>query len=611
MQYYLSMITHPYTNRKFIIFFIIILVGIVFIFRLFYLQVLYNKYKFSADNNVIRYITQYPSRGLIYDHNGELLVYNEAAYDLLVVPHQVHDFDTNDLCNLLHISIDEFCNRYVKAKKYSMYKPSVFLEQISREDYAFLGEKLYKFPGFYVQARTLRKYPFPIAAHILGYIGEVTLDEIEHDSYYKSRDYIGKTGIEKFFEKTLRGKKGIKVKVVDVFNREMGNFHDGDYDISAIAGSNITISLDVQLQAYGEQLMKNKKGSIVAIEPASGEILALITSPSYDPNVLVGRIRSHNYNLLLNDSLKPLINRAIMGTYSPGSTFKIVNVLIGLQEKVLSPQTLYSCDGPESRPIKCTHYHVTPLDLKEAIQQSCNAYLWKVFRSIITHPDPNDPVKGYNVWYNHVLNLGFGKKFNTDIPFELNGNIPESRLYDSIYRKNHWTALTIRSLAIGQGEILVTPLQLANFAAIIANRGYYYPPHFLKSTKYKSNTLLYYPGQVTSIEPKHYEFIVDAMLEVVEGEHGTARWYKIDSVHFCGKTGTVENPHGKDHSMFIAFAPKDNPTIALSVIVENAGYGATWAAPIASLLIEKYLKGKVKRHWLENRMLNSDLISSN
>ncbi|NQT77866.1 MAG: penicillin-binding protein 2 [Bacteroidetes bacterium] len=604
------MISSDYQNRKYVIRAIFLLVGILFAVRLFMLQVMNNEYKFSAENNVLRYITEYPARGLIYDRDGLLLVFNEAAYDLIIIPGQVKTFDTIELCALIHVDREYFLTRLKKAKKYSIYKPSVFLEQISREDYAYLAEKLYKYPGFYVQARTLRKYPVPIAGHLLGYIGEVNKKEIAADNFYSQGDYIGKSGFEKSYEKILRGEKGLRVVMVDVFNREKGPFSAGQYDTSAISGLDLHISIDTELQAYGELLMQNKIGSIVALEPSTGEILALVTAPSYDPNLLVGRIRSENYFLLREDSLKPLLNRAIMGTYPPGSTFKVVNALIGMQEEVLFPTTQYSCDGPESRPIRCTHYHETPLMLNSAIQNSCNSYFWNVFRSIITKPEFGHDSVGFRHWHDHVVSFGFGKRFNTDIPFELKGNIPSSSYYDNIYTKGHWRALTIRSLAIGQGEILLTPLQLANLSVIIANNGYYFLPHILKSIGNEENPYNEFTQkQYTSIDTNHFDFIRNAMLDVFEGEHGTARWYRLDSVHMAGKTGTVENPHGKDHSMFIAFAPVDNPKIALSVIVENSGYGSSWAAPIATLLIEKYLLGEVKRTWVEERMINSNLIS--
>lgn len=604
------MISSDYQNRKYVIRATFLLVGILFAVRLFMLQVMSNEYKFSAENNVLRYITEYPARGLIYDRNGVLLVFNEAAYDLMIIPGQIKAFDTTELCALIHIDREKFLTRLKKAKKYSFHKPSLFLKQISREDYAYLAEKLYKYPGFYVQARTLRKYPVPVAGHLLGYICEVNKKEIAADNFYFQGDYIGKSGLEKSYENILRGEKGLRVVMVDVFNREKGPFSAGKYDTSASPGLDLHISIDTELQAYGELLMQNKIGSIVALEPSTGEILALVTAPSYDPNLLVGRIRSKNYLLLSEDSLKPLMNRAIMGTYPPGSTFKVVNALIGMQEEVLFPTTQYSCDGPETRPIRCTHYHETPLMLNSAIQNSCNPYFWNVFRSIITKPEFGHDSVGFRHWRDHVMSFGFGKRFNTDIPFELKGNIPSSSYYDNIYTKGHWRALTIRSLAIGQGEILFTPLQLANLSVIIANKGYYFRPHILKSIGNEENPYDdFIQKQYTSIDAKHFVFIRKAMLDVFEGEHGTARWYKLDSVYICGKTGTVENPHGKDHSMFIAFAPIDDPKIALSVIVENAGYGSSWAVPIATLLIEKYLLGEVKRTWIEERMINSNLIS--
>ena len=603
------MISTDYQNRKYIIIAAFLLVGILFAIRLFMLQVLSNEYKLSAENNVLRYITEYPSRGLIYDRNGELLVYNEAAYDLMVVPRQVKVFDTTELCALLHLEREAFDERLQKAKEYSYRKPSLFLEQISREDYGYLEEKLYKYPGFYVQARTLRKYPIPVAAHLLGYIAEVNNNDLNKDVYYTQGDYIGKSGLEKGYEEELRGEKGLRVVMVDVFNREKGSFSDGQYDTSAVSGLDLQISIDARLQAYGELLMQNKIGSIVAIEPSSGEILALVTAPAYDPNLLVGRIRSKNYKKLNSDTLKPLMNRAIMGTYPPGSTFKMVNALVGLQESVLFPSSQYSCDGPESRPIRCTHYHETPLRLNGAIQHSCNPYFWNVFRSIISNPVYGHDSLGFQHWRDHVMSFGFGKRFDTDIPFELKGNIPTQSYYDKIYSKDHWRALTIRSLGIGQGEILITPLQLANLSAIIANTGFYYRPHILKAVGGKENPIeAYTEKQYTSISYEHFDFIRNAMLDVFEGENGTARWFKVDSLLMGGKTGTVENPHGEDHSMFIAFAPYENPQIALAVIVENSGYGTTWAAPIATLLIEKYLRGKTIRPWLEERMINGNLI---
>lgn len=596
-------------ERKLVIISIFIIVGIIFIVRLFFLQVLDETYMLSAENNVLRKVTIYPNRGLIYDRKGKLFVYDEAAYDLMVIPRQVKTIDTAEFCRLLDISDTVFRKRINKARKYSSYKPSIFEKQISKNDYGFIEEKLYKFPGFYVQSRSLREYPIPAAAHTLGYIGEVNSRNIEKDSYYQSGDYIGQSGIEKFYEKELRGQKGLKIVMVDVHNRDQGSYKEGKYDSVAVPGKNLYLSIDADLQKYGEDLMVNKLGSIVAIDPKTGEILAFVTSPSYDPNLLVGRIRGENFSKLNHDSLKPLMNRAIMGTYPPGSTFKIVNALLGLQEGVLWEGTSYACYGPATSPIRCTHNHYSPLELKEAIQQSCNPYFWNVFKSMINNPKYKSSQDAFIQWTTHVTSMGFGSKFDTDIPFELPGNIPKASLYNKIYGEGHWNSLTIRSLAIGQGEILVTPLQLANLSVLIANKGYYYPPHLVRAINSSDNIIkAFNKRNETTIEAKHFDIIQDAMLEVFEGEHGTARWFKMDSITQCGKTGTVQNPHGDDHSMFIAFAPKENPQIALSVIVENSGYGSTWAAPIASLMIEKFLSDTITRLYIQKRMIEGNLI---
>lgn len=392
-------------------------------------------------------------------------------------------------------------------------------------------------------------------------------------------------------------------------NREKGSYQNGKYDTLAEPGKDLVLGIDAELQWYGEQLMDNKKGSIVAIDPKNGEILALISSPGFDPNLMIGRKRSENYGVLLKDTLKPLLNRAIGGTYPPGSTFKMINALIALQEGAIVKETTFDCKGPLSRPIKCTHNHFTPLDLDGAITQSCNPYFWNTFKSILTHPKFKDSHEGYKAWYEDVLSFGFGKKFDTDIPFEVSGNIPTNDYYDKVYRGS-WSSLTVRSLAIGQGEILITPIQLANMAAIIANKGHYYKPHFLREMEDHDSLKMKYSQRInTRIEPKYFEIVNKSMFEVFEGELGTARWYKMDSLSQAGKTGTVQNPHGEDHSMFIAYAPVNNPQIALSVIVENGGFGSKWAAPIASLMIEKYLRGEIKRKNLEKRMFEGDIIN--
>ncbi len=598
------------SERKYVVIAIFVIVAVIFIVRLLILQLFDDSYILSAENNVLRKVTIYPNRGRIYDRNGELLVYDEAAYDLLVIPRQVKELDTVEFCHILNIPDSVFKMKMKKAKKYSRYKPSIFLEQISKQEFGYLEEKLYKFPGFYVQTRSLRKYNRPIAAHTLGYIGEVNKKEMKADSYYHQGDYIGKSGIEKFFEKELRGKKGVRVVLVDVHNRQQGSYKNGKYDTLSVPGKDHYLSIDADLQAYAERLMQNKIGSIVAIDPETGGILAFVTSPTYDPNLLVGRIRGKNFGMLMHDSLKPLLNRAIMGTYSPGSTFKPVQALIGLQENVLKKSTSYVCYGPATTPIRCTHNHESPLQLQHAIEQSCNPYFWNVYKSIINNPKYRSVEEAYIEWRSYVMSFGFGTKFKTDIPFEVSGNVPTAEYFNKIYGKGHWNALTIRSLAIGQGEILVTPLQLANESVIIANKGYYYPPHIVEAIGSPDNIIKEFRvKKETKVKPDKFDVVREAMLEVFEGEHGTARWAKLEGVKICGKTGTVQNPHGKDHSIFVAFAPMENPKIAMSVIVENSGYGSTWAAPIASLMIEQYLNDTITRNRLEKRILDGNLIS--
>jgi penicillin-binding protein 2 len=599
------MIKRNLSGRKNVILFIFSAIALIFIIKLFFLQVVDHSYKLSSQNNVLRYITQYPARGKILDRNGKLLVYNEAAFDLLVIPQQVKAFDTNEFCQLLTIEKTDFNARLSKARKYSRYRPSVFLEQISKEDYGYIAEKLYHFPGFYFQARTLRHYPQPIAAHLLGDVGEVNQQNIDQDSYYTSGDYIGKSGIERFYEKKLRGTKGLKIVMVDVYNREKGSFQDGRYDTLPIAGKDLVLGLDADLQAYGEALMNGKTGSIVAIEPSSGEILSLITSPSFDPNLLVGRVRGKNYMTLQQDSLKPLINRAISGSYPPGSTFKMINALAALNIGAINKHTEFSCQGKLSRPIKCTHDHKSPLALLEAMENSCNPYFWNTFRNTLYSSKFKDHKEAYDYWFETMRKFGLGVAFDTDIPFELTGNIPSRAYFDKLYHGS-WNALTVRSLSIGQGEILVTPLQLANLAVIIGNKGFYYKPHVLQSIVGDANLPETYTQKIeTGVSAEHFEIVKQSMLDVFEGDHGTARYYRIDGLRAGGKTGTVQNPHGDDHSMFIAFAPYDNPQIALAVVVENAGYGSTWAAPIATLMIERYLKGKSNRPAIEKRMMET------
>lgn len=586
-----------------------IVLGLIFLSRLFYVQVIDEKYALSADNNAIKMKTIYPARGIIYDRNEKILVANDIAYDLTVIPRQLKNLDTNRFCDLLNMSKDEFERRINKASKYSRYKASLFLGQIPKKEFAYLQETLYEFKGFYTQERTLRRYPFHSGALNLGDIGEVNRKDIDRDSYYRQGDYIGKSGIEKFYEKELRGKKGVEFLLVDVLNRTKGSYKEGRFDTMAVNGENLYTSLDAELQVYGELLMKNKLGSIVAIEPASGEILSLVSSPSYDPALLVGRNRGKNFNKLVNDTLKPLYNRALMAAYPPGSTFKMLNALIALDDDVLTINTEFSCAGTVAKPIKCSHSHITPLGMIYGIQQSCNPYFWNTFRATLNNPRLNDVKKGYESWYHKVRSFGLGQKFNTDLMYEKAGNVPSVEYYDKVYRGS-WNALTVRSLAIGQGELLITPLQLANLTAAIANQGFYYPPHLVKSIGKKENIIgKYKEKQIVNIKPEHFKPIIEGMEKVVQ-VGGTARRGALDSVAVCGKTGTVQNPHGRDHSIFIAFAPKDDPQIAIAVVVENTGdYGGTWAAPIASLMMEMYLNREVVRKQKEKRILEADLIN--
>lgn len=595
-----------YSSRKYVVMAIFSIAVMVLLIKLFMIQVVDTSYKRSSDNNTLRYITQYPARGKIYDRNGNLLVYNEAIYDLMVIPRQVKNLDTLSFCSAIDITVESFVDRMKKARRYSSFSPSVFMSQFTKEEYGVIAEKLHQYPGFYFQTRSVRNYPYPIAAHTLGNIGEVDKKDLERDSYYKGGDYIGKSGVESYYEKYLRGEKGMKIIVVDVHNLEKESFMDGQFDTLPVPGKDIYLGIDAELQSYGEALMRDKVGSIVAIEPATGQILAMVTSPSYDPNELVGRVRGTNYSKLLNDSLKPLVNRATSGVYPPGSTFKMLNALIVLQSGVVTKNSLYPCNGKESQPIRCTHSHGSPVSLYDAIENSCNPYFWETFRDMFASSRFASTKEAYSYWYDLVTSFGLGSSFKTDIPSEVSGNIPKASLYDKMYR-GVWNALTIRSLSIGQGEILVTPLQLANMAAAIGNEGFYYPPHLIKSfsdeTPIDSNMTT---KRVINIDKRHFKDVKIGMCRVFEGEDGTARFSRIDSIQVAGKTGTAENPHGDDHSLFMGFAPADNPKIAVAVVVENAGFGSQWAAPMASLMIEKYLRGYIKNKNKEKRFLKTD-----
>jgi len=598
-----------FINRKYVIMALMVLASLALIIRLFVIQVVKDSYRLSADNNVLRYVIQYPARGLIYDRNGKEIVTNMAAYDLMVVPAQTSKIiDTTAFCSLLGISNDSFRKQMRSAINYSRKAPSVFLKQISDETYARFQEKMFQYPGFYVQPRTLRKYQLPVAAHVLGYVSEVDEGIIRREPYYKPGDYIGKTGIEEAYEKELRGRRGVKIYLVDVFSRIKGAYADGKLDTLAVQGSDITSSIDISLQEYGELLMRNKRGSIVAIEPKTGEVLALVSAPNYDPSLLVGRVRSENYAKLLGDTLvKPLFNRALMASYPPGSTFKPINGLIGLQEGVITPDTHFGCENGYLF-VGC-HSHSSPLNLEEAVMNSCNSYFCQTFRRVLENNRYGSISEAFNRWKGYLTEFGFGGKLGADFVNELSGFIPSPAYYDRYHGVNRWKALTVISMAIGQGEVGTTPLQMANMTAAIANRGYYFTPHVVK---YVGTTRTidqkFTTKHLISIDTANFETIVRGMALAVNGGAGaTARIAALKDIVVCGKTGTAQNPQGDDHSVFVAFAPKDDPRIAIAVYVENAGFGATYAAPVASLMIEKYIKGEITNKLLEQRMLELNL----
>ena len=604
-----------HNNRNIVVKGIFIFVAFIFLCKLFYIQVINDKYKFSAKNNVLRYDVKYPGRGLLHDRKNQLLAYNEASYDLMVIPREVKkDIDSTLLCNLLNITNAEYDERIKKAKKYSKYKESVFAKKIDGETFAVLGEMLYKFKGFFVRTRSTRKYPINTASNVMGYLGEVNDKKIKEDNYYTSGDLIGISGVEVAYEDLLRGEKGMELVLVDVHNSKKGKFNAGRYDTNAVSGANITTTIDADLQKYGEQLMQNKIGSIVAIEPSTGEILTLISSPTFNPNTLTGRKRSKNFNILLKDENKPLFNRALLGQYAPGSTFKLINSLIALQEKSLSTYSKYNCVGgfeyAKDKIVRC-HEHSSPLSLKKAIAISCNSYFCNVFQVLFDKFQNTETA--FNTWKSHIESFGVGQWMNNDFTSGKKGLLPSTDTYDNIYGGNHWNSSTIISLSIGQGELLLTPIQMANITAIIANRGFYFTPHIVKKIGYENiSNEQFVKKKYTTIDPTYFAPIIDGMQMVLEDEDGTAKNCRIDYLTICGKTGTAENTsrNGKDHSIFIAFSPKEDPQIAIAVYVENGGWGSTWAAPIGTFMIEKYLKNKIRNKHLEEFILTGNLISN-
>lgn len=594
----------------------VIVVALVYLGQLFYLQIIDEEYKITAGNNAYRYDIRYPARGLIMDRNKKILAGNETAYDIMITPYEVKELDTMDLCRTFDLDIYEVRSKlkeYRKNRRRIGFQSLPFVKQATSRQYAMFLEKAYKFPGFSAVARTIRNYPYNAGANLLGYITEADTAYLRKNPEYRRGDYVGKTGIEQSYEFVLKGRKGHAIFLRDVHNQVKSSFADGKYDIEAVPGMSVISTIDAELQQFGELLMKNKVGSLVAIEPATGEILTLVSSPGIDVEKLA-TINKH-FGELLKDPLKPLYNRAVMAPYPPGSVFKLVNALIGLEEGVVDLGTMYGCHGGYkvgSISVGC-HAHPSPTDLTRSIMMSCNSYYCNVFRDIIDNRKYSSPQEGFARWREMVLSFGFGKKLGTDFPSEQGGTLPTNATYDKIHGKDRWKSLSIISLAIGQGEIGTTPLHLANLAATIANRGYYITPHIVRGS---TDTLInnqYREKNYTMVSTYNFEKIIEGMYLAVnapKGSGATATIAAVKDLEICGKTGTAQNPHGKDHSVFICFAPRDNPKIAVAAYIENAGFGATWAAPIASLITEMYLTRKIERGDLQAYIFQGDLIGN-
>jgi len=600
--------------RKVLLPALIIIATTLLVIRLFYLQIIDDSFKLKSDNNAIKIKYDYPERGYIYDRNGKLLVANQPSYDIMVIPRDVKNIDTLEFCQLLDITKEEFIKKLAKAKVYSPRLPSVFLPQLNKSEFAAFQEKIRKFEGFYFQKRSLRDYQVNYGSNVFGFITQVNEKLIAKNPYYNSGDLIGKQGVEESYEDILRGIKGVKYFQKDKYNREIGSFKEGKYDTIAVQGEDINLTIDAELQKYGEELMINKRGGIVAIEPKTGEILALITAPSYDPSILVGRQRSKNYTMLYRDSIaNPLYDRALLAEYPPGSPFKIMTGLVGLQEGIVDEQTTFFCNhGFAYAPGRFQGCHCGGgvRDLHVGIYKSCNAYFSNVFlRTIGKYKAPY----AVDVWSNHIKSFGLGQFMGYDLPTGRKGKIPNSKTYKKMYPDWGWGGKTIISNAIGQGEVLMTPIQLANMMSAVANEGYYYTPHIIKKIKGEKIDAKYTTKHVTTIDKKYFKPMISGLFDVYN--LGTAFALRVEGIDICGKTGTAENfakingvrTKLEDHSIFVAFAPKDNPKIAIAILVENGGYGATIAGPIASLMIEKYLRGKITRTDLEKRTLERSL----
>ena len=602
-------------KRRYVISGFIILIAIIYGFRLFDLQLNDERYKKSADSNAFLKKTVYPSRGLMYDRDGRLVVYNQPAYDVMLIPRDVQPFDTLDFCRTLNITPEQLNKRFSDMRNkrlnpgYSKYTPQRLIAQLSSQDYGRLQEKLYRFPGFFIQKRILRQYNYSAAANVLGNLREASSKDIEKDEYYAPGDYTGDLGVERSYETYLRGVKGVEILMRDAHGRIQGRYDEGAHDISPISGRDLKLSIDIELQQYAESLMAGKRGAVVAIEPETGEILCLVSSPTYDPRMLVGRKRGENYNKLTKDESLPLFDRALGGAYPPGSTFKPTQGLILLQEGVINLATSYPCHGGyinSGLRVGC-HAHGSPLSLKPALETSCNAYFCWGFKSIIDghRSKYGSAAEAFEVWKRHLVSMGYGYALGVDLPHESRGFLPNAKFYNKFYGEGRWSANTIISVSIGQGEILATPLQIANLAATVANRGWFVTPHAVKEIQDTIMPADLLERRYPTIDSHWYNDVAEGMRMAVTG--GTCRRAAIPGIDVAGKTGTAQNPHGRDHSAFMGFAPYDNPKIAIGVYIENGGFGATYGVPIGSLVMEKYLTDSIhpSRKYMEEQMLNS------
>lgn len=589
---------------------------LLLIVQLFRLQLIDSSFKVSAQNNALYYQTRYPARGLILDRNGKVLVGNKNTYDILVTPHYVKDFDTTELCTVFGIDREYVRAKFKEYRKYRSrigYRTVTFLSQVSPEKYSRFVESAHRFPEFRGIPRTTRMYPYNAGGNLLGYVTEVDQDFLDRHPDYDMGDYTGRTGLEQTCEPMLRGEKGYSIYLRDANNRIQSSYRDGEFDKPAVQGKDVVSTIDAELQNYGEALMKNKVGSVIAIEPSTGEILSMVSSPGIDVSIL-GEINKH-YSSIASDPFTPMFNRAVMSPQPPGSVFKLVNALIGLQEGVVSTTTQYPCRNGYYAPgihVGC-HHHKSPVDFTEAIMASCNSYFCYLFRSLLENPAYDSEAEALDRWHDYVQSFGFGTKLGSDFPSEIPGFVPTSSTYDRVYGKGGWKALSVISLSIGQGELGCTPLHLANLAATIANRGYYYIPHIVRQHENDSIDSIFRQRHYTLVDTCYFEDVIEGMYQAVNapaGSGATARIAAADSLDICGKTGTAENPHGDEHAVFVCFAPRENPRIAVAVYMENAGFGATWAAPVASLMVEKYLNGEIAsdRRWLEQRMLDANLL---